>query len=140
MPRFQTPPTLDPALRREAQELVNSAYQSVSSWIDENVDNLLQKTSDELANLTRELETQVEDLRAEIMEDRRELDRKLDRFSPSDFEGLDTDQRRRVAALQDATMELRRWMDEREEKWCRVGARVAKVIESAARKVLAISV
>ena len=119
---------------------MNSAYQSVSSWIDENVDNLLEKTSSELTNLSRELEAQVEGLRAEMTEDRTELDRILDKFKPLDLEGLDAQQRDQIAALREATTELRRWRDERERKWRGLGARVVKVIESAAHRVLGISV
>ena len=140
MPRFETPPTLDPALSREAQALVNSAYQSMSGWIDENVDNLLKKTSDELTNLSGELEVHVEGLRAEIRDDHKELDRILAGFKPPDLEGLTKEQRKQIAALRKEATELRQWLEEREEKWRRRGAAVAKVIESTAHKVLGISV
>lgn len=129
-------PDLDPVLTQEAQNIVASAYGSMTSWIDENVENLKARSKGELDDAMKELNTAFAEIKTQDEARRVGLQRILDDIQSTANEAVlsnHPDLKKDIVAL---TKIVNTELDEREKRLKAVGEKTVDVMMNLGKKFI----
>jgi len=139
MPRpVDIPISLDPALGKEALDLVHATKPALDQWIDAKVDSLVDRSRKELAQAKQDVEADLARLQNDLGSDRQYLSRMLKELRSLESQVGSGDQYAEFAALRDAVAALSGKLDEREERLRGVGQKVVGAVEKLGRRLIGI--